>query len=245
LLDALPASDLVGEDVVRPLDGAKLHDFRILKDRAGRAAADRAYARMGGSGQARVPFFADERVPMLNTPGMRAAAVDLGKVRVGLAVADELGLMAHPRQYLDGRDQRRVVAELARLAVAEGITLFVIGLPRQLNGKEGLAAGRARRFAEQLAKRTQARVELVDEWLSTVEAHARLREQGTNSREARERVDSAAAAVLLQSWLDGQRAPRDPEEHELSANAAERERGSAGRDERHDSDDELEEQDDS
>ena len=182
---------------------------------------------------------------MLNTPGMRAAAVDLGKVRVGLAVADELGLMAHPRQYLDGRDQRRVVAELARLAEAEGITLFVIGLPRQLNGKEGLAAGRARRFAEQLAKRTQARVELVDEWLSTVEAHARLREQGTNSREARERVDSAAAGVLLQSWLDGQRAPRDPEEHELSANAAERERGSAGRDERHDSDDELEEQDDS
>src|SRR6478736_151029 len=86
LLDALPASDLVGEDIVRPLDGAKLHDFQILKDRAGHAAADRAYARMGGSGQARVPFFADERVPMLNTPGMRAAAVDLGKVRIGLAV---------------------------------------------------------------------------------------------------------------------------------------------------------------
>jgi len=147
---------------------------------------------------------------------MRAAAVDLGKVRVGLAVADELGLMAHPRPYLDGRDQRRVVADLARLAEAEGITVFVIGLPRQLNGKEGLAAGRARRFAEQLTKRTQARVELVDEWLSTVEAHARLREQGTNSRDARQRVDSAAAAVLLQSWLDGQRAPHDPEAHELS-----------------------------
>jgi len=181
---------------------------------------------------------------MLNTPGMRAAAVDLGKVRVGLAVADELGLMAHPRQYLDGRDQRRVVGELARLAAAEGITVFVIGLPRQLNGKEGLAAGRARRFAEQLARRTPARVELVDEWLSTVEAHARLREQGTNSREARERVDSAAAAVLLQSWLDGQRAPRDLEEHELSAPEGQREHG---RDERYGSAgelDELEEQDD-
>jgi len=148
---------------------------------------------------------------------MRAAAVDLGKVRVGLAVADELGLMAHPRQYLDGRDPRRVVGELARLAEAEGITVFLIGLPRQLNGKEGLAAGRARRFAEALGKRTRVQIELVDEWLSTVEAHARLREQGTTSREARERVDSAAAAVLLQSWLDGQRAPRELEEHELSA----------------------------
>jgi len=142
---------------------------------------------------------------MLNTLLMRAAAVDLGKVRVGLAVADELGLMAHPRQYLDGRDQRRVVFELARLAEAEGITVFVVGLPRQLNGKEGVAAQRARRFAEALAGRTNARVELIDEWLSTREAHGRLREQGLTTREARERVDSAAAAVLLQSYIDGQR----------------------------------------
>ena len=136
---------------------------------------------------------------------MRAAAVDLGKVRVGLAVADDLGLMAHPRQYLDGRDPRRVVSELARLAEAEGITVFVVGLPRQLNGKEGLAAQRARKFAEALAKRTPATIELMDEWLSTKEAHGRLREGGMNSREARERVDSAAAAVLLQSYLDGKR----------------------------------------
>jgi putative holliday junction resolvase len=142
---------------------------------------------------------------MLNTLLMRAAAVDLGKVRVGLAVADELGLMAHPRHYLDGRDQRRVVFELARLAETEGITVFVVGLPRQLNGKEGVAAQRARRFADALGKRTSASVELMDEWLSTREAHGRLREQGISSREARERVDSAAAAVLLQSYLDGQR----------------------------------------
>jgi putative Holliday junction resolvase len=142
---------------------------------------------------------------MLNTQAMRAAAVDLGKVRVGLAVADELGLMAHPRHYLDGRDPQRVVFELAQLAEAEGITLFVVGLPRHLNGKEGPAAQRARRFAEALGKRTSASVELIDEWLSTKEAHGRLREQGMNARDARERVDSAAAAVLLQSYLDGQR----------------------------------------
>ena len=142
---------------------------------------------------------------MLNTVVMRAAAVDLGKVRVGLAVADELGLMAHPRQYLDGRDPHRVVFELCRLAEAEGITVFVVGLPRQLNGKEGVAAQRARRFAAALEKRTSASVELIDEWLSTKEAHGRLRDQGLSQRDARERVDSAAAAVLLQSWLDGHR----------------------------------------
>jgi putative Holliday junction resolvase len=144
---------------------------------------------------------------MLNTQAMRAAAVDLGKVRVGLAVADELGLMAHPRHYLDGRDQQRVVFELARLAEAEGITVFVVGLPRHLNGKEGPAAVRARRFAEALGRRTTASIELIDEWLSTKEAHGRLREQGVNARDARERVDSAAAAVLLQSYLDGHREP--------------------------------------
>jgi len=131
--------------------------------------------------------------------------------------------MAHPRPYLDGRDPHRVVAALVRLAESEGITVFVIGLPRQLNGKEGLPAQRARRFAEALAKRSAATVELIDEWLSTVEAHARLRDQGSNSREARERVDSAAAAVLLQSWLDARRGPRELQEHELTSEPGPRE----------------------
>ena len=128
--------------------------------------------------------------------------------------------MAHPRPYMDGRDPRRLVGELARFALAEGITVFLIGLPRHLNGKEGIPAQRARRFAEALAQRTPARVELIDEWLSTREAHARLREGGTNSREARERIDSASAAVLLQSWLDGQRAPREHEEPALAPESA-------------------------
>ncbi|MEB2312984.1 MAG: Holliday junction resolvase RuvX [Sorangiineae bacterium] len=137
---------------------------------------------------------------------MRAAGIDLGKVRVGLAVADELGLMAHPRPFLDGRDPGRAVGELARLAVEERIELFVVGLPRTLSGAEGPPARRARRFAERLAARTGLPVELLDERLTTREAHARLREQGLDQRAARERVDSAAAAVLLQSWLDGRRA---------------------------------------
>jgi len=140
---------------------------------------------------------------------MRAAAVDLGKVRVGLAVADDLGLLAHPRHYLDGRDVKKLVHDLARLASAEGITLFLVGLPRSLNGSEGLAAKKARRFAEQLARVTSAQIELVDEWFSTREAHARLKEQGASTREAREKVDSAAAAVILQSYLDGLR-EREP-----------------------------------
>jgi putative Holliday junction resolvase len=137
---------------------------------------------------------------------MRAAAIDLGTVRVGLAIADELGLMAHPRPHLDGRNERQVVDTLARIAGEEGIEVFLVGLPRTLSGREGTAARRARKFAELLERQTRVRVMLVDERLSSREATQRLREQGLSDREIRSRVDSAAAAVLLQSWLDARRA---------------------------------------
>jgi putative holliday junction resolvase len=134
---------------------------------------------------------------------MRAAGIDLGRIRVGLAVTDELGLMAHPRPYLDGRNPRRVLDALAALVATEQLERFIVGLPRQLDGREGPPARRARKFAEKLERRTGVSVELVDEWLSTKQARDRLREQGLDDRAARERVDSAAAAVLLQAWLDG------------------------------------------
>lgn len=133
---------------------------------------------------------------------MRAAAVDFGTVRVGLAVGDELGLLAHPRPYLDGRDPARVVRELVALAQEEHIDVFLVGLPKTLDGREGPSARRARRFARLLAASAPARVVLVDERLSTREASQRLTEQGLDARAQRARVDSAAAAVMLQSWLD-------------------------------------------
>jgi len=126
-------------------------------------------------------------------------------VRVGVAVADELGLMAHPRSYVDGRDPRRAVEALAVLAREEQIGTFVVGLPRSLAGREGPSARRARRFAEDLEARTGATVELFDEWLSTREARNKLAYQGLSERQARARIDSAAAAVVLQSWLDARR----------------------------------------
>lgn len=135
---------------------------------------------------------------------MRAAAIDLGKVRVGLAIADELGMLAHPRPHLDGHNTRGLIESLKKIADAEGIELFLVGLPRKLGGDEGPPARRARKFAEDLRLRTGRRVELIEEWLSTREARSRLHAQGLDEREIRGRIDSAAAAVLLQSWLDGQ-----------------------------------------
>jgi putative Holliday junction resolvase len=133
---------------------------------------------------------------------MRVAAVDLGKVRVGLAVSDELGAMAHPRPPLPGQSPKKVFAELVRLAREENVERFLVGLPLDRQGAEGRAAERARRFAQALANQTGRNVELVDERLSTVEATRRLREGGVSAKKGRALVDGVAAAVLLQAWLD-------------------------------------------
>ena len=145
---------------------------------------------------------------------MRVAAVDFGKARIGLAVSDELGLLAHPRPALGGANIRAALKELGRLAKDEGIDRFLVGHPLELRGAEGPAAARARQFGQDLADATGCEVELVDERLTTVEATRRLRERdelGDPSRERlRDRVDGAAAAILLQAWLDGRRGRSRP-----------------------------------
>lgn len=135
----------------------------------------------------------------------RAAAIDLGAARVGLAVADELGWLAHPRPYLDGKNRPRLLRELARVAREENIGLFLVGLPKNLDDTEGPSARRARQFARELETATGVSVELIDERLSTVQAQARLHDQGLDVRKSRARIDSASAAILLQTYLDRHR----------------------------------------
>jgi putative Holliday junction resolvase len=139
---------------------------------------------------------------------MRVAAVDLGKVRVGLAVSDELGLIAHPRGPLPGANRKKLLGQLATLARDEKVGRFLVGLPLDRNGGEGRAAARARSFAQALADATGREVELVDERLSTVEATRRLREGGVSAKRGRPLIDAASAAILLQAWLD--QGPREP-----------------------------------
>ncbi|MBI4703433.1 MAG: Holliday junction resolvase RuvX [Deltaproteobacteria bacterium] len=134
----------------------------------------------------------------------RVAALDLGKVRVGLAISDELGLFAHPRPALDGRHRPALLAALALLAAEEGVATFLVGLPLDLSGRQGPAARRAARFAADLAAATGLCVRLVDERLTTVQATRELRAAGASRRRIGQRVDGAAAALILQQWLDGQ-----------------------------------------
>ncbi len=138
----------------------------------------------------------------------RAMGIDVGARRIGVAVEDELGMLAHPRSPVDATDRKRALASLLALAAEEGITELVVGLPLDLRGGEGDAAKKARAFAQALADATSIPVRLFDERLTTVEAQRRLREAGKASKETRGLIDGAAAATLLQAGLDGRPARR-------------------------------------
>jgi putative Holliday junction resolvase len=132
----------------------------------------------------------------------RVMALDLGKARVGVAVADELGMMAHARPFLDGKSRKALLRTLVEMAREEKVERFLVGLPLDMSGARGPAAERALAFAQELADATGVEVEMVDERLSTVEAARRLRDGGVKARDQRAKIDGAAAAVILQGWLD-------------------------------------------
>jgi putative pre-16S rRNA nuclease len=136
---------------------------------------------------------------------VRVAAIDLGKARVGIAVSDDLGLLAHPRPFLDGKNRKPLLAALVAMVRDEGITRFLLGLPLEMTGEEGPAARRIMAFAQELANASGVEIELVDERLTTVEAARQLRSSGIGAREGKSLVDGVSASVILQSWLDARR----------------------------------------
>ena len=137
---------------------------------------------------------------------MRALGVDLGSRRVGVAVGEDRSGLAFPREALlrasrsaGGRaeDHRR----LAALAAAEEVDVVVVGLPRSLDGSLGPAARGALLEVDELRDALAVPVEVHDERLTTVAADQALAGAGVRTRERRSSIDSAAAAVLLESWF--------------------------------------------
>ena len=138
--------------------------------------------------------------------------IDVGSVRVGLARSDRDGILATPLETVQvtlnsPKHLERIVANVQELAVSE----VIVGLPRSLSGREGSAADTVRAYAVEIARRVApVPVRLVDERLSTVTAHHRLREAGMKGRKRRPVVDQAAAVVILQSALDTERSTGRP-----------------------------------
>jgi putative holliday junction resolvase len=127
---------------------------------------------------------------------------------VGLAIDDDLGLMAHPRGTLDPRDPKAFAERIRELADAENVSRFVVGLPLHMGGGEGASAREARALAQLVADATGRVVEMWDERLSTVQAQRSLGASGVRGTKARARIDEAAACAILQSWLDARSARR-------------------------------------
>ena len=137
--------------------------------------------------------------------------IDLGDVRIGVAVADSLGMLAHPRETIrvGPKGEKAVVARIAELAKAEKIGVIVVGLPRNMNGTEGPASVKARSFAARLRVATGCEVRLQDERLTTVAAQKALHASGRNVKNSRAVIDQAAAQMILQTYLDAE-ALREP-----------------------------------
>jgi putative holliday junction resolvase len=138
--------------------------------------------------------------------------VDVGTVRVGVAICDRDSILATPYKTLDRNARKNSdVRVIANMVEELGAVQVIVGLPRTMKGEEHASARMATEYAELLAAELSARalavpVNLVDERLSSVTAHRNLHEAGMSSRNHRKVVDQVAAAGILQHALDMQKA---------------------------------------
>ena len=135
----------------------------------------------------------------------RILGVDFGRARIGLALSDELQLLAHPLKTISASGgAAKQIAEIAR---DNDVARVVVGLPRHMSGEIGQAAKEALGFAEKLRKLLGCEIVTWDERLTTVAANRALRDLGRKTRESRKMIDQVAAQMILQGYLDSLRSP--------------------------------------
>ncbi len=133
----------------------------------------------------------------------RFLGIDPGDARVGVAVSDDLGMLAHPLETITVRTTPPL-QRIAALVAERDVVAVVVGVPRNMDGSFGPAAEKSKKFIEALRALVSCRVIPWDERLTTVSAERALREAGRNAKSQRKVVDQAAAQIILQSWLDSQ-----------------------------------------
>ena len=137
----------------------------------------------------------------------RIIGLDIGERRIGVAVSDPTGTLARPLTTLrttglDGNALQISLAEVTRLAADDPLDAIVVGLPRHLDGSPNAMTPRVERFAARLRDRAQVAVILQDERLTSMEAESRLAEREKDWRARKAQLDAAAAAIILQDYLD-------------------------------------------
>jgi putative Holliday junction resolvase len=133
----------------------------------------------------------------------RALGIDTGDARIGLALSDELRMLAHPFESVPaGRGALERIVSVVREKTVDTV---VVGLPKNMNGTKGPAALKAEAFAESVrALVPEVKIVLWDERLSTVAAQRDLHEAGRYTKQSRAVIDQVAAQLILQGWLDSQ-----------------------------------------
>lgn len=139
--------------------------------------------------------------PPLLPPG-RIAGIDYGRTRLGIAISDPQRRLASPYENYARRGPRQDAARFRRLVAEEGVTLFVVGLPLHLDGRESQQSLEARRFGAWLAEVTGVPVEFFDERFTTVEAEGHLLAAGLTRKRRKARRDMLAAQIMLAAFLE-------------------------------------------
>lgn len=132
----------------------------------------------------------------------RVLAIDLGKARTGLAISDELGMLAQPLQTIEKLSDDALAKTIRQIVSEKNVDGIIVGLPKNMNGTLGAAANDAEKFAAKLRALVPCPVEMWDERLSTIEANRALQAAGKKTRETRGIRDQVAAQIILQSYLD-------------------------------------------
>ena len=133
----------------------------------------------------------------------RILGIDVGEARIGLAISDELGMLAHPLQTIVVKEGG-ALQRIAEIVVKEKVQMVVIGLPRNMNGTYGPAADKVRDFGQKLKALAPCTLKFWDERLTTVAAQKSLHEVGRNTKDSRKVIDQVAAQLILQGYLDSQ-----------------------------------------
>ena len=131
---------------------------------------------------------------------MRALGLDVGDRRIGLALSDPTGLLASPYGVVERGPSD--IADILRVAEENEVSEIVVGLPLSMSGASGAQAGKVRGFIRDLRSQTDLPIRTVDERLSTVQAQTMLHQSGRRRQRDRGQLDAAAAAVILQAYLD-------------------------------------------
>ena len=133
---------------------------------------------------------------------MRVLAIDHGTKRMGIAVSDELGILAQPLEFIPADPFHEFLARLKQILGDREIDQILVGMPRNMDGSYGPQALKVQDFVAALKKSVLQPIKTWDERLTTVQAVGALRASGKKAKKQKDKVDAAAAAVLLQGYLD-------------------------------------------